>query len=218
MNKKLSTKPGLAAAILFLSCSAAVMITPVTAIEVSNYRQTGEALDAAWYQQSADGCIDFSVSLSASNVNAPGQAETMPFVFLFASTYNYCTSESSFGWGYSNDIQITGKGPTKAALIGIIQTSGCSYGPNSEDFACADHIVDVDVQWTADNSDVQRGSYTYRNQDPNGIYMSRYRGTYAYASAFGSLNQDGTTALITGDSQYAAISDNMSGSLFVSHP
>jgi hypothetical protein len=202
---------------LFASLIAASMSSPALAITVQNSQVRGEVAEASWFQ--GDSCTSSSVFLFATESATPSGGSASAFAFLNTFTQNICTGAFSFSSGSmsSPDIQFSGQKTTRATLTGTIPTFVCEFDPALGSFTCGNHTVAVNMNWTG-NNDVTRSSFTSRFQFPGGMFMSRTMGSQATATALGSIIQDDTVPLVTGDSQSADIISSKSGQISISHP
>lgn len=188
--------------------------SPAGAVTVQSYQETGEAAQAEWIQQ-PDICTASDLSLYVSQVLNQGQATL--FLSLVLGTNNICTGGYSYLDGTTYAVQFTGKATNSATLTGTISAYGCAFDGSGMLLSCADHTIDVNLNWSA-NGPAGRSQFINHTQGPGSMYLEHSVGSTAPADATGTMRQDGSLGLISGVSTFAYIFSSHYGTIMTTHP
>jgi hypothetical protein len=191
---------------------------PTLAATVARFQQKGVGADAEWFQ--VDSCVFSDLSISAFASVTPSGGSPLKFVSLNNVTYNSCTGASSYTdtpdpfatqTQLSVDVNLA-----KATLTGTIPTSVCVFDPTSGGYNCASHTVAVNLTWEK-TSQLSHSGYNARFVSASGLFRQGGTGSMVSAIASGSIVQDNTVSLITGNSQFGDMLNSLYGEITVIH-
>jgi hypothetical protein len=202
-------------AVLALAFTLAAFTATFTwAAQAQKERVTGPSAFAFFEDITADECVLTLVNIEAFSriLHAPpGPPNSRSEVFVIIDQFNLCTGEQLvFAIGNAtlsdSDFEVSKK-LESARLITTIEVSDSVSGSSFD--------VSIDVTWTATGQPVKQKLFVQtRSADFFQIFKSS--GTFADASASGTVS-DGTTNFIqTADFVFAAIVDVTTGQVFKS--
>lgn len=177
---------------------------PVVAATTTRYQFKGQNAYASFYQY--DECNSKYISVSAftsRTKDGPGTPTAQMGVDLYISNYNFCTGDSSSGYGSSPNANFTIDNQLNSAtLTGTFPVTDYSSGTTK--------TVDVNLTWTGTGSSTKGRNNSF-SQTPTSIWRYRSNGEYRDAQITGSITLDNSN-LITNTNSYATLSSSTYGS------
>lgn len=177
---------------------------PVVAATTTRYQFKGQNASASFSQY--DECNSKYISVFAftsRTKDAPGAPTEQMGVDLYISNYNFCTGESSSGYGSSPNAKFTIDNQLNSAtLTGTFPVSDYSSSTTK--------TVNVNLTWTGTGLSTKGRNNSFY-QTPTSVSRYRSNGEYRDAQISGSITLDNTN-LITNTTSYATLSSSTSGS------
>lgn len=178
---------------------------PVVAASTTRYQFKGQNASASFSQY--DECNWKSVYVSAFTSRTkyePGSPTQQMGADVSYSNYNFCTGESSYGYGSSPNAKFTIDNQLNSAtLIGTFAVN--DYPSDTA------KTVEVNVTWTGTGF-ASKGKSSYVYQTPTSVITQRSNGEFREAQVSGSVILDGTN-LIANTSSYGSLNSSTNGTL-----